>query len=70
MARLSEKEKEEMLDASARLRDDPPPAAGGDLRFYVPDGPSRLRYARFATAASRFFRGRKPVRFEGNHWLL
>ncbi|WPL19827.1 hypothetical protein Thiowin_04974 [Thiorhodovibrio winogradskyi] len=31
---------------------------------------ARLRYCQWATQAARFYRGEKPVRFGGNHWLL
>lgn len=30
----------------------------------------RERYCRWATAAAKFYRGRKPVRFVGEHWKL
>jgi hypothetical protein len=35
-----------------------------------PDPQSRFAYIRFATAAAVFFRGKKPVRFTGDHWCL
>ncbi len=31
---------------------------------------ARLRYIRFATDASVFYKGIKPLRFGGNHWKL
>jgi hypothetical protein len=31
---------------------------------------ARARYCRWATEAAKFFKGTKPVRFEGDHWLL
>lgn len=30
----------------------------------------REQYCRWATAAARFYKGSKPVRFVGNHWKL
>lgn len=31
---------------------------------------ARARYCRWATEAAKFFKGEKPVRFEGQHWKL
>lgn len=31
---------------------------------------ARERYCRWATAATKFFKGRKPVRFVGHNWRL
>lgn len=36
----------------------------------APTKEARERYCRWATDAARFYRGEKPVRFQGSHWKL
>ena len=60
MARLSEREKEQLMSA-ARRKTAPAPKP-------VVRPPSD--FVEFATFASTFKKGVKPVRFEGEHWKL
>lgn len=60
MARLSEKEKTQLLAASRRKTPRPPPAPA----LSAPD------FLAFATFASTFSPAPKPVRFGGRHWKL
>jgi len=39
-------------------------------RIVQPTPRARLDYIRFATDASRFFRGRREIGFHGENWLL
>ncbi|MBK5970962.1 hypothetical protein Thiosp_00388 [Thiorhodovibrio litoralis] len=39
-------------------------------RVVKPTTEARYRYCLWATAAAKFFRGKKPVRFGGEHWKL
>ncbi|NKI36275.1 hypothetical protein HFP89_13985 [Wenzhouxiangella sp. XN79A] len=39
-------------------------------RLVLPNPRARADYVRFATAASRFFRGRKEIGFRGENWRL
>jgi hypothetical protein len=58
MARLTETEKVQLLRP---------------IKIDAPVPPSRLSfrdYLEFATFASRFNRGTKPVRFKGKYWRL
>ncbi|NBC48423.1 MAG: hypothetical protein GVY22_10610 [Gammaproteobacteria bacterium] len=36
----------------------------------APTAEARERYCRWATEAARFYRGEKPVRFQGDQWKL
>ncbi len=60
MARLSEIEKAQLLAAARR------PAVSAPK----PSVRSPRGFIEFATFASTFTRGVKPVRFEGKHWKL
>lgn len=68
MVRLTDAEREELSDF-ARTRHEQPPLPPED-RFVAPTPEGRLRYIRWATQASKFFKGEKPVRFGGDHWRL
>lgn len=68
MARLSEKERR-APKALAGHPDRAPPLRR-DERFVAPTTQARERYIRFATQASRFHKGDRPVRFRDNHWKL
>jgi hypothetical protein len=39
-------------------------------RTVEPTPEARARYCRWVTEAAKFYKGTKPVRFEGEHWLL
>jgi hypothetical protein len=39
-------------------------------RAVDPTVEARQAYCRWASEAARFFKGRKPVRFEGSNWKL
>lgn len=39
-------------------------------RTVEPTPEARARYCRWASAAAKFFKGTKPVRFTGKHWKL
>jgi hypothetical protein len=61
MARLTETEKRQLLEATTRrMEPAPPPAPPLSARAYV----------EFATFAARFARTPKPVRFVGDNWKL
>ncbi|MCS3904399.1 hypothetical protein J2T55_002435 [Methylohalomonas lacus] len=68
MARLTNDERRALRELAAQQHDEPP--LTDDERFVAPTAEARARYIRFATEASRFYRGDKPVRFVGNHWKL
>lgn len=46
------------------------PDLADDLRMVLQNPVARLEYIRFATEASRFFRGRQEIGFRGDNWLL
>lgn len=60
MARLTEQEKKQMLDAARRKTERAPKAAP-----LLPES-----FIAFATAASALRPAPKPVRFTGEHWKL
>ena len=39
-------------------------------RLVAPTTEARRRYCLWATEASKWFKGTKPVRFDGDHWKL
>jgi hypothetical protein len=61
MARLTDTEKRQLLEATTRRTEPAPPRAP---RI------SMKAYVAFATFASRFARTPKPVRFVGDNWKL
>lgn len=68
MTRLTDAEREE-LRAFSRARHVEPPLPPEDL-FVASTADGRLRYIGWVTQASKFFKGKKPVRFRGDHWRL
>lgn len=46
------------------------PGLADSQRLVQPTPRARLDYIRFATDASRFFRGRREIGFHGETWLL
>jgi len=46
------------------------PALAPEERHVAATAEARARYLVFATRASRFHRGEKPVRFGGRNWKL
>jgi len=68
MANLSKSDRKAFAKAARTPWQQSP--AERSLRF-VPQTPEgRAAYVRWATEASKFFKGKKPVRFEGDHWKL
>ena len=67
MSRLSPEEKRSLREASGFADE---PSLRPDERFVQPTVEARERYIRFATQASRLYRGEKPVEFRGKHWRL
>ena len=68
MAKLTDNERNRLQELADQAWDAPPLS---ESEYYVaPTQEARARYIRFATAASRFFKGNKPVRFTGNNWQL
>ena len=68
MAKLTDNDRKELLRVS-QLEIEQLPLSDRE-RFVAPTVEARERYIRFATAASKFFKGTKPVSFEGDHWKL
>lgn len=68
MARLSEEERQALRALTRQPNREPP--LRREERFVAPTTEARERYTRFATQASRFYKGDRPVRFRGNHWRL
>lgn len=68
MARLTDQDREALLGGLRQSTAEPP--LSPEERFVAPTVEARARYIRFATQASRFFKGEKPVRFTGDHWKL
>lgn len=68
MTKLSDKEREAWRNVVKHRIQQPP--LRPDERFVAPTPEARMRYIRFATQASAFFKGEKPVRFRGNDWRL
>jgi len=46
------------------------PELDDSQRLVLPTPRARLEYIRFASAAARFFRGRREVGFRGDNWRL
>lgn len=46
------------------------PGLSVSQRLVLPTPRARLEYVRFATEASRFFRGRREIGFRGDDWRL
>ena len=68
MARLSDKDKAAFCELTSRGCEQSPEEHSQRLVEQTPKG--RARYVRWATEASRFFKGTKPVDFSGDHWKL
>jgi hypothetical protein len=68
MARLSEADRAALRELTARGWVQAP--AERSPALVAPTVEARERYCRWATAAARFYKGRKPVRFVGRHWKL
>jgi hypothetical protein len=68
MTRLTRNEREAFgsLDPDALQQ----PGLADTQRLVQPTPRARLDYIRFATDASRFFRGRRDIGFRGENWLL
>ncbi|MDQ8208992.1 hypothetical protein QEH52_15810 [Coraliomargarita sp. SDUM461003] len=66
MARLSETDRKALLKTPAWTE----PDAMRSPRIVEPTPEGRARYVRWASEASKFFKGSKPVRFVGEHWKL
>lgn len=68
MTRLTWEERQafESLDRSALQQ----PELADAQRLVLPNPRARLEYIRFATEASRFFRGRREIGFRGDNWRL
>lgn len=68
MTRLTQEERQafESLGRSAFQQ----PELADSQRLVLPNPRARLEYIRFATDASRFFRGRRAIGFRGDNWLL
>lgn len=68
MTRLTQEEREAFKSlAGDRLQQ---PELTQTLRLVLPTPEARLDYIRFATEASRFFRGRHEIGFRGDDWRL
>ena len=68
MTQLTDSDRNELLRV-AKLEIEQLPL-GREERLVAPTIEARERYIRFATQASKFFKGTKPVCFEGDHWKL
>lgn len=68
MTQLSDKERRAWRERGAGLGDGP--SLSREERHVSPNPEARARYIRFATQASRFYRGDRPVRFVGDNWKL
>ena len=68
MTRLTREERKafESLDRSALQQ----PELADSQRLVLPNPRARMEYIRFATEASRFYRGRREIGFRGENWLL
>lgn len=68
MTQLTKEEREALLALGEDgLRQ---PDLPRSLRLVLPTPEARLEYIRFATEASRFFRGRREIGFRGDDWRL
>ncbi len=68
MARLSDSDKKAFREFTARGWEQSP--AERSPRCVPQTTEGRAAYVRWATEAAKFFKGKKPVRFEGEHWKL
>lgn len=68
MARLTDAERAEFRRLAESGWTEAP--AQRSPMIVAPTAEARERYCRWATEASRFYRGSKPVRFVGEHWKL
>ncbi|MFW6218365.1 MAG: hypothetical protein ACOC4K_05175 [Verrucomicrobiota bacterium] len=68
MAKLSDRDKAAFRELSARGWEQSPEECSPRTVPQTPEG--RAAYIRWATEASTFFKGTKPVNFEGEHWML
>jgi hypothetical protein len=68
MARLTESDKAQLRELTRRGWRQP--AAGCDPAQAEPTLAARERYCRWAAHAAHFFKGVKPVRFDGSNWRL
>lgn len=68
MTRLTRAERDAMKALKADALQQPELAES--QRLVLPTPRARLEYIRFATEASRFFRGRREVGFRGDDWRL
>ena len=68
MTRLTQEERDAFgsLDPSALQQ----PEASDSERLVLPNPSARLEYVRFASDASRFYRGRREIGFRGENSLL
>jgi len=68
MTRLTRAERKALraLEADALQQ----PELSESQRLVLPTPQSRLEYIRFASEASRFFRGRREIGFRGEDWRL
>jgi hypothetical protein len=68
MAKLSDADRAAFQALTARGWIQQPAERSPALVEQTPAG--RERYCRWATAAAKLYRGKKPVRFVGEHWKL
>ncbi len=68
MARLTESEREDLKHLVERPREPQPLTA--EERLVAPTPETRMRYIRFATQATRFYKSDQAVRFPANDWRL
>ncbi len=68
MTKLSESDKAAFRELTARGWEQSPEERSPRFVEQTPEG--RARYVRWATEASKFFKGTKPVDFSGDHWKL
>ncbi len=68
MTRLTEEEREAMRELAQRRSQFADPTDAYRIVEATPE--ARMAYIRFATEASRFFRGKQEVGFKGDNWKL
>ncbi len=68
MARLTSSDKAAFEEAARKPWQQSPEERSPRTVPQTPEG--RAAYVRWATEASTFFKGTKPVNFEGEHWML
>ncbi len=68
MTRLSDEERQMLHNLSRDGVAQPEPRV--DERFVAPTPEARTRYIEFATQASKFYKGERPMGFKGDHWKL